>query len=185
MCSCLCSHLWLYNSFLIYNINTQFLLICYLWREMIINVFHKLGILNTKYQQLSNSWNICWNWLYVVIMSHTCFRVNLHSIVAWMSKNPLLKTGGISEVLKGSNRIPAHNHLVHKQVLNHLAKLIKQLSCVMSTYLYGVLDYMLSSCHVRASKWNNIISWHAINESSIIFAKSLPFSQLLIAGFQV
>ena len=84
-----------------------------------------------------------------------------------------------------SNRIPAHNHLVHKQVLTHLAKLIKQLSCVMSTYLYGVLDYMLSSCHVRASKWNNIISWHVLNESSIIFAKSLPFSQMLIARFQV
>ena len=84
-----------------------------------------------------------------------------------------------------SNRIPVHNHLVHKQVLNYLAKLIKQLSCVMSTYLYGVLDYMLSSCHVRASKWNNIISWHVINESSIIFAKSLPFSQMFIARFQV
>ena len=57
-----------------------------------------------------------------------------------------------------SNGIPTHNHLVYKQVLNHLAKLIKQLSCVMSTYLYGVLDYMLSSRYVCASKGNNIIS---------------------------
>ena len=31
-------------------------------------------------------------------MSRTCFRVNLHSIVAWMSRNSLLKTGAISEV---------------------------------------------------------------------------------------
>ena len=69
-----------------------------------------------------------------------------------MSKNLLLETGAISEVLRDSKGIPTHNHLVHKQVLNHLAKLIKQLSCVMSTYLYGVLDYTLSSCHVRASE---------------------------------
>ena len=29
-----------------------------------------------------------------------------------------------------------HNHLVHKRTLNHLAKLDKWLSCVVSTYLY-------------------------------------------------
>ena len=36
--------------------------------------------------------------LYVIIMSHTHCRVNLHSTVAWMSRNSLLKTGSISEV---------------------------------------------------------------------------------------
>ena len=30
-------------------------------------------------------------WLYVIVMSRTCFRVNPHSIVAWMSRNSLLK----------------------------------------------------------------------------------------------
>ena len=35
--------------------------------------------------------------LYVFIMSCTRFRVNLHSIVAWMSRNSLLKTGAISK----------------------------------------------------------------------------------------
>ena len=30
-------------------------------------------------------------WLYVLIMSRTCFRVNLHSIVTWMSKNSFLE----------------------------------------------------------------------------------------------
>ena len=118
-------------------------------------------------------------------MSHTRLRVNLNATVAWMSKNLLLETDAISEVLKDSNGIPTHNRLVHKQVLNHLAKLIKQLSCVMSTYLYGVPDYTLSSCHVRASEWNNIVLSHIVNESSIIFAKYLPFSQLDIAQFQV
>ena len=34
----------------------------------------------------------------VFIMSHTCFRVNLHSVVAWMSRNSLLETGTITEI---------------------------------------------------------------------------------------
>ena len=37
-------------------------------------------------------------WLYAIIMSCTCFRVNLDSIVVWISKNVLLETGKISEV---------------------------------------------------------------------------------------
>ena len=37
-------------------------------------------------------------WLHVFITSCTHFRVNPHSIVAWMSKNFLLRTGVKSEV---------------------------------------------------------------------------------------
>ena len=37
-------------------------------------------------------------WLYVLIMSRTRFRVNPHSIVAWMSRNSLLETAAKSEV---------------------------------------------------------------------------------------
>ena len=36
--------------------------------------------------------------LYVIIMSRTCFGVNLHAIVGLMSRNSLLETGTISEV---------------------------------------------------------------------------------------
>ena len=36
--------------------------------------------------------------LYVLVMSRTRFRVKLHSIVAWMSRNSLLETGAVSEV---------------------------------------------------------------------------------------
>ena len=32
-------------------------------------------------------------WLYILIMSHTRFRVNPHSIVAWMSRSSLLEAG--------------------------------------------------------------------------------------------
>ena len=42
------------------------------------------------------------------------------------------------------------NHLVLKQTLNHLPKLTKGLSCVLSTYLYGAFDCMFFSYHVRA-----------------------------------
>ena len=37
-------------------------------------------------------------WLYVLVMSCMCFRVNPHSIVAWMSRNSLLEAGTKSEV---------------------------------------------------------------------------------------
>ena len=45
------------------------------------------------------------------------------------------------------------NHLVLKRTLNHLVKLAKWLSCVLSTYLYGAFDGMFLSCHVHVSEW--------------------------------
>ena len=51
-------------------------------------------LIELSYEYLS----LRWIWQYVLIMSDTCFRVNPHSIVAWMSRNSLLKTGRISEV---------------------------------------------------------------------------------------
>ena len=45
------------------------------------------------------------------------------------------------------------NHLVHKRTLNHLAKLAKWLSCVLSTYLYGAFNSMFLSCHGRVPEW--------------------------------
>ena len=60
---------------------------------------------------------------YVIIMSHTCFRVNLHSVVPWMSRNSLLETGADIQNLSGSNMIRIDNHLVSKGRLSHLTKL--------------------------------------------------------------
>ena len=45
-----------------------------------------------------------------------------------------------------------HNHLVRKLTLNHLAKLAKRLTCVMSTYWYSVFDCMFLSCHICISE---------------------------------
>ena len=55
--------------------------------------------------------------------------------------------------LSGCNWTWTHNHLVHKRTLNHLAKLAKWLSCVVSTYLYGAFDCMFLSCHEHVSEW--------------------------------
>ena len=46
-------------------------------------------------QRKSDQDNI--GWLYVLIMSRTHFRVNPHSIVAWMSRNSLLEAGAKSK----------------------------------------------------------------------------------------
>ena len=50
-----------------------------------------------------------------------------------------------------------HNHLVHKRTLDHLAKLVNWLSCVVSTCLYGAFDCMFLSCHVCISKWMHTV----------------------------
>ena len=55
--------------------------------------------------------------------------------------------------LRDYNWTPTQNHLVLKRTLNHLAKLVKWLSCVLSTYLYGAFDCMFLSFHVRISGW--------------------------------
>ena len=92
-------------------------------------------------------------WLYVIFASHTGFRVNLHSIVCVNVKELLAWSRRHIWSLFDSNRIPTHNHLVYRRTLNHLAKLVKWLSCVVSTYLYGAFDCMFLSCHVRALEW--------------------------------
>ena len=46
-----------------------------------------------------------------------------------------------------------HNHLVHKRILNHLAKLTKWLSWVVNTYLYRAFDCVFLSFHVPMSEW--------------------------------
>ena len=59
-------------------------------------------------------------------------------------------------ILNDYNGTRTHNHLVCKQTLNHLAKLTKWLSWVLSTYLYDAFDYMFLSCHTRVSEWIHI-----------------------------
>ena len=55
--------------------------------------------------------------------------------------------------LSDCNRSWTHNHLVRKWTLDHLPKLAKSLSCVLSTYLYGAFNCMFLSCHLRVLEW--------------------------------
>ena len=58
------------------------------------------------------------------------------------------------------NWTQTQNHLVHKPSLNHLVKLTKWLSCVLSNYLHGAFDCMFLSCHVRNSEWIQTLYLH-------------------------
>ena len=77
--------------------------------------------------------------LYVIIMSHTGFRMNLHSVVCWMSRNSLPPCSKQARYLKfnwqqqNSNLKP-----LCKRTLNHLTKLEKWLNgCVFVYELSG------------------------------------------------
>ena len=80
----------------------------------------------------NNFFNPQWDWsvvtndnqgLYVIIMSHTSIRVNLHSIVCLNVKELLARSRRHIWSLSDSNGIRIHKHFVRKRTLNHLAKL--------------------------------------------------------------
>ena len=80
-------------------------------------------------------------WLYVIIMSPTRFRMNPHSIACLNAKELLARSRCHIWSLSDSNEIQTQR--VWILWFNHLAKLAKWLTCVMSTYLYGALDLYL------------------------------------------
>ena len=118
----------------------------YLVGKWILNHLVKLIELFCEYLSV---WCI---WLYVIIMSRTRFRVNLHSTVAWMSRQSLIETGAISGIYMATM---GFDHFVCKWTLNHLAKLAKWLSWVVGAYLFGAFDCVLLSCHVCISEGSN------------------------------
>ena len=66
--------------------------------------------------------------LHLLIMSRTRFRMNLHFIVAWMSRNSLLETSAISEVLVSS-----------KEFLNIQATMECKFTLIDSFFIYQIL----------------------------------------------
>ena len=76
-----------------------------------------------------------------------------------------------------------NNYLVCKRTLNHLAKLARWFSCVVSTYLYGAFGCMFLSWHVLVSEWNphSIVAWMSRNSLSKQ-ARNLKFKWLQL-GF--
>ena len=91
-------------------------------------------------------------------------------------------------LLTDCNWAQTHKHLVHKQTLNHLAKLAKWLSCVASTCLCEAFDYKLFSCYyefhsestlyscLNAKKlltWNGCHIWSLSDSNRIQIHKAL------------
>ena len=70
------------------------------------------------------------NIVYVIIMSHKSFRVNLQSIVCLNVKELLAWRRRHIWSLRESNGIRIHNHLVSKWTLNHLSKLANSSKCL-------------------------------------------------------
>ena len=84
------------------------------------------------------------NWRYVIIMSRESALYSCLNI-----KELLVRNSRDIWSLSDSNEIQIHNQLVRKRTLNYLAKLTKWLTCIVSFYLYGAFDCMLSSCHIH------------------------------------
>ena len=92
--------------------------------------------------------------------------------------------------LSDSNKIRTHNDLVRKQIFNHLTKLAKWFSCVVSTYhltlcyYYATYEFQskstLYSCSNlqeliywnRRHNWSWLNGWVSINELSIFGLES-------------
>ena len=107
-----------------------------------------------------------------------------HVTYAFQSKSKLYCYLNIKEIfdqkrhdiwgLSNSNGTRTHNQLFRKRTLNHFAKLAKWLSCLLTTYLYGALDYVFLSCHERVSGWiyrylnvKELLYWNKHNISSL------------------
>ena len=115
--------------------------------------------------------------LHVIIMSRRTSRVNLRSMIFLNVKELLARCRCHIWRLSDSNGIGIHNYLVRKQKLNHLAKLAKWLRCVVRTYLHGVFECMLLSCHEQDSEW--IHTLYSLSEcQGIPCSKQEPYLKL-------
>ena len=86
---------------------------------------------------------------YIKIQNRSCndaFHIkhllSYETITAYMFSKGMILSPKILKKIKccDCNRNWTHNHLVRKWTLSHLAKLVKWLSCIVRTYLYGAFD---------------------------------------------
>ena len=104
-------------------------------------------------------------WLYVIIMSRTRFRVNLHHIVAWMPRNLLLETGAIFEVLATATWLESSTTVRKRTLHGWSTNVIPSHSCFSNilwcvkgqqkyhTFLFGSLINILHSFFYGADLW--------------------------------
>ena len=83
-------------------------------------------------------------------------------------------------ILIDRNGTSSRNHLVRKQALNHLPKLAKWLSCVVTTYLYGIIwlyVFIMSRTRFRVNA-ESIFAWMSNNS----FHKTGGISELYVTA---
>ena len=97
------------------------------------------------------------NYTWLLLFLTVCYY---HVKYAFQSESTLYSCLNVKElfawnrwdiwILSDCNVSGTHKHLVCKRKLNHLVKLAKQLSCVVSSCLYGAFDCIFLSWHVRS-----------------------------------
>ena len=127
------------------------------WLEPTTTLF--LNEHSTIWSKWPNNWAVFWVLICTVHLTECSCHVMYAShgeykLYIWMNVKELLARNR-REIWRWSDRngTRTQNHLVLKWTLNHLVKLSKRLSCVLSTYMYGAFDSIFSSCHVRVSEW--------------------------------
>ena len=91
-------------------------------------------------------------WLFVIIMTRTSFKVNLHPTVCLNVKELLARSRRHIRSLSDSNGIRTSNHLVCKWTLTDLAKLVSLLNGWV--FVYKVSGCGFESCWYRKSLCN-------------------------------
>ena len=122
-----------------------------------------LNVLLNKHLTIWPSWPNDWAMLWVLICSMHLTVCSYHVTYTFQSEFTLCSWLNVKELfarsmlkiwsLSNCNWTRTHNRLVYKRTPNHLAKLAKWLSCVVSTCLCDAFDSMFLSCHVGISEW--------------------------------
>ena len=92
---------------------------------------------------------------YMSLSCHACISECIHNLYLAECKELLGSNRIDIWNLSDWNKTQIHNHLLLKKTLNHLAKITKWLSWIVSKYLYGAFECMSLSFHGCISEWIN------------------------------
>ena len=116
----------------------------------------------TEHSTISPNWPNDWAVFWVLICTDNLTVCSYHVTYPFQRESTLYSCLNVKELLApGSREIwslsecnwtRTYNYLFRKWTLNHLAKLAKWLSCVLSTYLYGEFNCIFLSRHVPVSE---------------------------------
>ena len=120
---------------------------------------HFINEHSTIWPNCPNDWAAFW----LLICTVQFTGCSCHVTYVFQSESRLYRCLNVKELLARRRRgiwrwsdcnwTRTQKHLVLKRTLNHLAKMAKWLSCVLSTFLYSAFDCIFFSCHVRVSEW--------------------------------